>query len=166
MDIVILSDTHGNRASIVKVKHAHPNAAAYIHCGDSELAYDDPVIINMERVKGNCDLDNRFLDELVVELAGKRIYITHGHLFQVKSTLMSLSYRAEELQADIVCFGHSHLLGAELIEDRLFLNPGSLKQPRGRKEKSYLVLSIFEHQYQIKCYDDNNVLIENFKFNV
>lgn len=52
--------------------------------------------------------------------------------------MLSLTYRAKELNAQIVCFGHSHILGAEMMDHILFINPGSLLKPRGHKEKALL----------------------------
>ena len=49
---------------------------------------------------------------------------------------MNLKYKAEEVNADIVCFGHSHVLGAEVIDGRLFLNPGSIRLATGTSGKN------------------------------
>lgn len=62
-------------------------------------------------------------------------FITHGHLYNIKMTLMNLAYKSEEAEADIICFGHSHAAGSELIEGKLFINPGSIRQPRDEKRK-------------------------------
>ena len=40
--------------------------------------------------------------------------------------------------AQVACFGHSHVLGAELIDGVLFINPGSILLPRQRVEKHLL----------------------------
>lgn len=164
--VLIMSDTHGNRQIIEKVKAYYPNAAAFVHCGDSELLFDADELQNFERVKGNCDTDKRFLDEIVFTVGETRFYVTHGHLFNVKSSILPLSYRAQEVGADIVCFGHSHLLGAELVGNTLFVNPGSLTAPRGRKEKSFVLLALVEEGYIVECYDENNNLLERHLFNL
>lgn len=59
-------------------------------------------------------------------------------------SLMNLRYRAEEVGANVVCFGHSHIAGAELIDNMLFINPGSIILPRLRKEKTYAILEVDE----------------------
>lgn len=166
MQFLIMSDTHGDAEIIQTVKNYYPNVDQVIHCGDSELSYDHPYLQDVERVRGNCDyFENKFPDDLLLEAGNERIYVTHGHHFKVKTTLMPLSYRVQEVGASICCFGHSHLLGVEKIGDTLFLNPGSLRKPRGRKEKSFILLQITDDEYHVKCYSDKNVLLDEFTFN-
>ena len=164
MQLLIISDTHGDKSIISKVKAYYPNADVYIHCGDSELVYGDEVLTDFYYVRGNCDRDSQFTEEQIVQAEDRIIYVTHGHLYNVKSTLMPLSYRAQEVKANIVCFGHSHLLGAEKIGDTLYLNPGSLTAPRGRKEKSFIVVELDDHDIIVNCLDDNNNLLESVTF--
>lgn len=95
-----------------------------------------------------------------MELKSETILILHGHRHQVKTTLMPLKYRADEVQASIVCFGHSHLLGAELQNGILYINPGSLHKPRGRKEKSYAIVEKLESTWNILFFSSEHVIIE------
>ncbi|GAA0333723.1 metallophosphoesterase [Bacillus carboniphilus] len=146
MKIVIVSDSHGQTDELLKVVEEYQEADAFIHCGDSELPADSKSIQPFVTVNGNCDWTSPFEDEKVLKKGSYKIYITHGHLYQVKTSLLSLNYKAEEKGANIVCFGHSHLVGAEMIENRLFLNPGSLRMPRGRKERTFMVLDLEENK--------------------
>ena len=57
------------------------------------------------------------------------------------------------MDADIACFGHSHQLGAEMVNETLFINPGSIRLPIGRRERTYVILDILESAYQLKVYD-------------
>ena len=164
MQLLIMSDTHGDKSIISKVKAFYPNADLCIHCGDSELAYGDEVLADFYYVRGNCDPYAQFAEEQIVQADDRVIYVTHGHLYNVKSTLMPLSYRAQEVKANIVCFGHTHLLGAEKIGDTLFLNPGSLAAPRGRKEKSFIVVEIIGNDVLVNCLDEHNNLLEKATF--
>lgn len=160
-----MSDTHGDAEIIQTVKGYVPDAAVVVHCGDSELNYHHPYLESVKRVRGNCDREVLYPEEIIETLpTGDILFVTHGHLFNVKSTLMSLTYRAQEVGATICCFGHSHLLGAEKIGDTIFINPGSLKKPRGRMEKSFVVLTIEQEMYQVDCFDSENNLIEQVKF--
>lgn len=93
-------------------------------------------------VQGNCDYEDKFPTETTQEIADKKIFLTHGHLYGVKSSLNNLLYKAKEVGANIACFGHSHFLGMEVVDDVLFINPGSLRLPRGRKEQTYVILTI------------------------
>ncbi len=164
MKIVVLSDTHGDAAIIPDVIAAHPDAAYYFHCGDSELAYEDVHIKDCKRVRGNCDYDVNYPVEEVVDVEDKTVFMTHGHLFNVKTTLTPLAMRAQEVGANIVLFGHSHVLGAELVDGTLFLNPGSLKSPRGRKEKSYAVIETTADSYSVTFLNDQHQLITKINF--
>ncbi|ATP41346.1 YfcE family phosphodiesterase [Solibacillus sp. R5-41] len=164
MKLVVMSDTHGDAEVIERVRSYHTDAQKVIHCGDSELPFTHPNLQGVERVKGNCDADPNFLDELLFQVADERIYVTHGHLFDVKNSPMRLAYRAKEVGATIVCFGHSHVLGAELIDGTLFVNPGSLLKPRRLKEKTFMTITISETHYIVDCYEDHNNLLEQMVF--
>ncbi|MDQ0270031.1 metallophosphoesterase family protein [Cytobacillus purgationiresistens] len=143
MKLLIVSDSHGLTEELDELKARHKEEVdKWIHCGDSELSAADKSISGFTTVRGNCDAEESFPNDVVKNAGDYKLLVTHGHLYTVKSTLMKLSYRARELQANIVCFGHSHLLGAERIDNTLFLNPGSLRLPRGRKEKTYMILHL------------------------
>lgn len=160
MKILVMSDTHGDGEVIQRVRNAHRDVDAVFHCGDSELSPDHEVLEGILVVQGNCDWDGAFSDEKVVELFDVKVFVTHGHLYNVKSTLMPLKYKAEEVEANVVLFGHSHLLGAEMEQGVLFLNPGSLKQPRGRAEKSYAILQKETAGWRVQFYSDEQILLE------
>lgn len=165
MKLLIMSDTHGDSAVIEQVKEYVQDADIIVHCGDSELDYHHPFLQGIQRVRGNCDRQSAFPEEITEKLAsGDTLFVTHGHLFNVKSTLMPLTYRAEELGATICCFGHSHVLGVEKIGNTLFINPGSLKKPRGRADKSFVVLTIHDAEYDVVCYNEQNVVLDRFTF--
>lgn len=149
-----MSDSHGlsDEVKLIKERHQH-EVDQLIHCGDSELNIDADELESFMKVAGNCDLDSRFPDELNFSVGELHFFVTHGHLFQVKSNLMPLSYRADELDANIVCFGHSHIAGAELVRNKLFINPGSIRLPRNRKEGTYAILS---------CENKTNITVDFF----
>lgn len=123
MKIAVISDTHGRC-----VKDIFDDADAVIHLGDhfsDEIHTDLPIY----RVKGNCDADIAPTEQ-ILELCGRKIFITHGHLYGVKQSLNRLLYRAEELGADAALFGHTHIAFCENVGGILLLNPGSFARPR------------------------------------
>ena len=157
-----MSDTHKDTVSMEEVIQAHQDEVqAIIHCGDSELdaSYFEGKSIFI--VGGNCDYDSSFPEEELITLDNEKILVVHGHRHQVKSTILPLSYRAQEVGATVVCFGHSHMLGAELQNGILFVNPGSLHKPRGRKEKSYAIVEKKENLWQVLFFSSEHKLIEN-----
>lgn len=166
MKLLVMSDTHKDISTMEEVIRLYVEQVdAIIHCGDSELEasyFDDkPVSV----VKGNCDYDQGFPEEKIISLEDQTILIAHGHLYQVKSTILPLNYRAQEVGATVVCFGHSHLLGAELQNGILFVNPGSLHQPRGRKEKSYSIIEKQKDCWQVLFFSSDHKLLEEVNLN-
>lgn len=152
--ILIVSDSHGLTKELHALRERHlEEVDIMIHCGDSQLIMDEPSMAGFLAVRGNCDFDARYPLERIEEFSGKKVYVTHGHTYSVKTSLMSIYYRARELNADIVCFGHSHVLGAEKISDILFINPGSILLPRERREKTYVILEIVKKKIRLFVYD-------------
>ncbi|WP_138203810.1 metallophosphoesterase [Haloimpatiens lingqiaonensis] len=133
MRIGIISDTHRDLTCISKLEDVFKEIDMIIHLGDNvrdveELSshFKCPFI----NVKGNCDFTNKVPDEIVEEIGGKRFLITHGHKYDVKWGIDRLRYRALELQADIVLFGHTHCSMNQYIDNTWYVNPGSPSLPR------------------------------------
>lgn len=137
--VLIVSDSHGLTTELSQIKKQH-KADYLIHCGDSELDFDAPELEEYVKVGGNCDVDVRFPEEQLVDAEGIKLFVTHGHLFQVKMNLMPLAYRAEEEQSQVVCFGHTHIAGAEKNGNQLFINPGSIRLPKKITEPTYAIM--------------------------
>jgi uncharacterized protein len=153
--VLIVSDSHGLTKELQDLKERHIiDVDLMIHCGDSELMPDDKEIAGFLTVMGNCDFGGYPLETLA-EVSGRRIFVTHGHRYSVKQSLMSLKYKAQEVKADIVCFGHSHVLGAEVIDGILFLNPGSIRLPRERFEKTYMILELSDEKIGMTVFEWN-----------
>ncbi|WP_449355644.1 metallophosphoesterase family protein [Virgibacillus natechei] len=137
--VLILSDSHGLRDEIIEIKERH-QFKYMIHCGDSELDMDTMELDGFLKVGGNTDHDARFPEEQILTINGLTFFVTHGHLHDVKANLMTVGYRAEEAGAQVICFGHTHIAGAEQIGKQLFINPGSIRLPRNRIEKTYAIM--------------------------
>ncbi|ETI67854.1 metallophosphoesterase family protein [Neobacillus vireti] len=154
--VLVVSDSHGLTKELEVLKERHKGEVELmIHCGDSELSPDDKAISEYLTVLGNCDFGGGYPLETTSEVAGRKFLVTHGHRYSVKSSLMNLNYKAKEVKADIVCFGHSHVLGAEVIDGILFLNPGSIRLPRGRLEKTYVILDLLEEKIILSVFEAN-----------
>lgn len=166
MRILVMSDTHGEVNSIDQVRQHVGSVDAVFHCGDSELDVSHTSLQSAFVVRGNCDWDSSFPEEVFAEINGVKIFMAHGHLLQVKSTMLPISYRAQELGADLVLFGHSHLLGAEQIEGTVFVNPGSLELPRGRLEKSYAIIEKSPVQWTVTFFSNENETLEKVTFEI
>jgi len=85
--------------------------------------------------------DGKTPDEIVVEAAGHRIFLTHGHIYGVRSTLEMLVAAAKEAQADIAVYGHTHV-AQEVAGDVHVLNPGSVARPRDEARPSFMLAEL------------------------
>ncbi len=167
MKVLILSDSHGLTKELLDIKERHKNDVKFmLHLGDSELSSQSEEMSGFSVVRGNCDFDSNYPNDMIVLLNGLKVYLTHGHLYNVKMSLMNLSYRAREVGASIVCFGHSHIAGAELIDDVLFINPGSFRLPRMRKERTYVILEVDNNQADVVFYDSEGNTVEELSTKV
>lgn len=137
--VLILSDSHGLTSELTMIKERH-QLDHMIHCGDSELSFNAPELAGFFTVAGNCDFDSEFEDEMTMQIDGLKFFITHGHLYNVHPSLLELAYKAEEVEANIVCYGHTHVVHAEKAHNQLFINPGSIRSPRAYKEKTYAII--------------------------
>lgn len=91
-------------------------------------------------VSGNCDFD-RSIKECIVEVEGKKIFLTHGDTYGVKTSLDRIYYRAKELGVDIVFYGHTHFAKIEEIDGIQFINPGSFSKYAFPSSYCYTVIT-------------------------
>jgi len=131
MRIGVFSDSHGDISAARRFyEHLAPLDCLF-HLGDyaadgEKLAklFSCPVYA----VRGNCDYRSDAPPELTVDLDKKRFLLLHGHRYY---SLSALLYRGEEVHADMVLYGHTHMPDLSADGPRLLLNPGSLSRPRG-----------------------------------
>lgn len=166
MKYLIISDSHGSKEELFQVLNRHnDDVDLIIHCGDSELPYDD--FLRFKKlliVGGNCDFDEKYQNEITYEQAGITVFATHGHLHNVKTSAVNLSYRAEELGAQLVCFGHTHIAVTFMENGVIYLNPGSFRLPRGRIERSYVIVEFFDREAAtVTFYDHLGTEISDLK---
>ena len=136
MKILVVSDNHREEKILTEiVQKMGDQVDLMIHCGDSELAPDQEPMSNFKAVKGNNDYGLLYPNELVVNAGQEQVYITHGHLQRVNFSLTPLMLTGQEKNASIVCYGHTHQLGAVYDHRMLIINPGSISFPRGEYAK-------------------------------
>ncbi|MED6314818.1 MAG: metallophosphoesterase family protein [Verrucomicrobiota bacterium] len=137
----IISDNHGDWTS--QITESLAGVDAIIHAGDiGPYKY----VLKMEgiapttAVLGNTDGDMPLDETAVVTLGEKKFLVKHivnPHRLQV-----SLCERLKQIQPDVVLFGHTHEPFCETLGGILFLNPGSVTQPRGGYRPSMVRLTI------------------------
>ncbi len=127
----VFSDTHGNTARMLKaVRTLRPDHI--FHLGDcvrdTECLRREFPAIPLSCVCGNCDFTAAAPERAIVELNGVRVFLTHGHLYNVRWSIDSLVYAAQEAEAKVCLFGHTHeALNVELGRVQV-LNPGTAGQ--------------------------------------
>ena len=133
MKIAVVSDTHRLSNHIKLAKKLIKNADVLIHLGDVTDDLDeltDGFNGEVYAVRGNCDFSRKYPKEQLLVLGGKKIFITHGDTYGVKYGLTEIFFKAKEINADIVLFGHTHQRFIAEEEGILFMNPGSVSLPR------------------------------------
>lgn len=141
MKILILSDSHGDGEALC-LAAARTGPELILHLGDHD--WDCAALhrrfpqIPVRAVRGNCDLMSGapVRDEFAAE--GKRIFMTHGHLYHVKTGMDAILTAASVSGADILLYGHTHIPFYAERDGLHILNPGSV----GRGKKTYAVLDL------------------------
>jgi uncharacterized protein len=137
MKIGLLSDTHDRldamQAGMKVLKHA--GAEMFIHCGDvgGEKILDCLAGENAIVVWGNCDFDRaglaRYAAQIGIncqgefaelEIAGKKIVITHGDDGKLMRKLLAGN------RHDYLLHGHTHLATDDRLGRLRIINPGAL----------------------------------------
>lgn len=129
MKILVVSDSHGNVNNMVlAVERERPDRIFHLGDGwrDAEKLHSMFPEIPLEQVPGNCDFHPVEPAVKRLELGGKRILLCHGHTYRVKEGLLEAGYAAQEAQADLLAFGHTHRPTQEWAGKSLLLNPGSI----------------------------------------
>lgn len=133
MKIGVISDTHGDHGAIRQAVKMLPDIGAWLHAGDysQDAQYLAEIVsVPVFAAKGNCDgLAAAKIDEFV-EVAGKKIWITHGHRYSVKQGIADLAQWGKQYEVDVVVYGHTHLPDNQCYDGLLIFNPGSAAEPR------------------------------------
>lgn len=159
MKFFILSDIHGSVSAFMEATKAFEREGAdlLVLCGDYlnhgprnplPAGYDPKALAplinelagNIIGVRGNCDseVDQMLLDfpclgdYAVFFSAGRRFFVTHGHLPAEKQT-------APLRPGDVFVSGHTHVPALEERGGIVFLNPGSPSLPKGESEPGYAI---------------------------
>lgn len=169
MKYMVISDIHGGIDELNKVLNIYikEHCSKLILLGDLfnygiDLNREDIVSKlnniknNIIAVRGNCDNNiNDILFDIPYinksNLNNKSIILTHGHLY-TKEYLSNLD-------TDIILIGHSHVANIELINDKLFINPGSISKSR-RNDNSFAIID--EEKTTLRNLD--NEIIQQYWF--
>ena len=140
MEFIVCSDNHGDLKSLEKIVEKHPNAKAYLHCGDIELESD--LVPAYQIVRGNNDYFYDYEEMIVTRVGDLRVLIIHSHQLPFGNRLEALSKLAKSHNCDIACFGHTHRFQVSEYNDVLCINPGSIAYNRDGSKPSYALVSV------------------------
>lgn len=150
MRLLVVSDTHNDSHALYDLVTCKLGKFdVLLHLGDGvddieELRCIYPKL-DIYFVSGNCDALCFTAGSATLELAGVRIFMTHGHLFNVGYSLDSLYTKAREEGAALALFGHTHRQLCRFEHNVTVLNPGSLSRPRDGR-RGYAEIEIREGQ--------------------
>lgn len=129
MRILVFSDSHGSYTGMLSALRAQTRAEVVIFCGDGENDFErcrcefpDKMFV---AVRGNCDWGSSLPYAETLTIEGKKIFVTHGHLYNVKMTYDEIINYAHANGIDIVLFGHTHTPYTEYDNGLYIMNPGS-----------------------------------------
>ncbi|WLV24927.1 metallophosphoesterase [Aciduricibacillus chroicocephali] len=158
MKIVVTADTHikensKKRRLPDRLLRACTDADLIIHAGDwqstqvhTELSQYAEVL----GVWGNADseeIKNLIPEKDIVEVAGRKIGIVHGH-GDKKTTEKRVEEAFRDEEVDIIIFGHSHIPMIRYAGKTLLINPGS---PTDKRRLPYFSYALLKIDKEIEC---------------
>ena len=149
MRIGIMGDTHGDVFSMQQAVAVAGPVEFWLHTGDF---YRDSLLlaaiasVPVTAVAGNCDGRAEAKPDEFIEVAGYRLWLTHGHRYGVKNDLSELREWALLYEADVVVFGHTHQPFVGNESRLLFFNPGSPAMPRRGRSRTCGVLELISER--------------------
>ncbi len=176
MKLMIASDIHGSAFFCRKMLDAYKREQADRLLILGDILYHGPrndlpqgyapkeVIAMLNEVKqellcvrGNCDteVDQMVLDFPILadycflELDGKTIFATHGHVYNPQNLPMLK-------KGDILLNGHTHIPANEDMGNYVYMNPGSISIPKNGSAHGYM---IYENGFKWKDLDGNELAI-------
>jgi putative phosphoesterase len=147
----LVSDTHvPTRAHHLPraLLSALSGAERILHAGDlvtSAVITELSAIAPVTAVAGNMDGSippGALPFVTTVEFGGVRVGLTHGHLGRGRDVAARSLSAFEDLEVDVVVFGHTHVPLCEWREGVLLANPGSPTDPRREPRGSFGLLRI------------------------
>lgn len=158
MKALIVSDNHRDEFRLEELIELYKEEVdVWLHCGDSEFKAQHRLLDYFKTVEGNMDIDPSFPAYRVEAVGHKKVLIVHGDRHNVRFTFDYLEELADNLEVDIVFYGHTHIAKVDQVGNKYFINPGSIAQPRG--EVRYGSYAIYENgagKHTISFYDWNH----------
>ena len=154
MKILVFSDSHRALGTMYDaIERLRPDAVLHLgdHLEDAESMESVFSGVDFYHVPGNCDYTAQIPANLEIEVDGVRIFLTHGHLFGVKSGTQRLLLEAQRRGVTLALFGHTHQAFCEEIDGVTLFNPGCCGRFTSRP--SYGVIETDHGQFTCRVCD-------------
>lgn len=132
MKALVFSDTHGRTLEMLQaIDKEQPDMV--LHLGDCVPDVDDIANVfdglPVRNVCGNNDWSSDAPESMIVTLGGVRVFLTHGHLFNVRRNRNMLVREARRNHCAVALYGHTHQTELGQYGEVLVCNPGSISMP-------------------------------------
>jgi putative phosphoesterase len=169
MRIFVISDSHGDYDTLYGIFKNAKNPDMIIFLGDGlkeiseiSLIFDIP----LAAVKGNNDFGYNEPYERVEEICGRKIFITHGHGYNIYKNKDNLIKKAKEYNCGAVLFGHTHIQYYGEQDGIKLFNPGAIKYARNTSARGYGILTFNEGEMSFEHIKlKNNMISKLMRFN-
>lgn len=138
MKILVMSDSHSSLRFMRRcLEKLCPDQVIHLgdHYDDAEALAEEYSHIRFHQVPGNCDryrVHPGVHNVLCYSMGGVMVFMTHGHLHQVKQDTDRLLVDARVNGAQLVLYGHTHRAECYQCDDGLWvMNPGSCGSDAG-----------------------------------
>lgn len=148
MEIVVVSDSHGRIEVLKQIRDRHPDADAYIHCGDSET--DEAHLDSFVSVQGNNDTYYDYPQFRVIELNTEKLLVIHGHQYYMGTRVKEIAQRAKHIHCTMAFFGHTHVFLSTIEDGVLVVNPGSVYMNRDGTPPCYALIHDHEGSWKVE----------------
>jgi len=144
--LLVFSDTHGDSEALAAVlewaKNQPVDAAVFLGDGVSDVVRSPWRPGGLKIIRGNSDFDEsiRPPDAALLDFAGRRFFLCHGHRYSLGGGFDTLVAAARSHNADAALFGHTHVPFCQTLGGLLLLNPGSVGRPRSSIGATFAVI--------------------------
>lgn len=148
MRIIVMSDSHRNRAAVEKIVSRNLDADMFIHLGDGETDVNyiitkyPEISQRFHHISGNCDYNSLSPEFIILTIMEHRIFATHGHIYGVKYSLDDFIQTARSNNCDIALYGHTHVSQNSYRDGMYIMNPGSASLPKDGRKPSFGCINI------------------------
>lgn len=153
--LLLISDSHGDLEGVKKILDREEYDYIFF---SGDWGHRDKSILeeyNIMAVAGNHDIESDLLKkEIIEEIEGVKIYMTHGHWFSSTKAYVDydliLNHTDKEYgKFDLYIHGHDHEAKHVGHFGRIFVNPGSTSQPRFQKHGTYMIITIINGEIEL-----------------